>query len=148
MNTWLSNSAFIAYAITCLLLCANLLILWGYSGAARGKIKTSLNEEDVVMFGGSLVEIDPPPVARILRAYSNANASIYPFLLVGLIYLLAGGTAGTAVALFGIFTIARLLHSFAYLKGKQPWRTIFFVIGMLATVVLMLNTIWLLVRAA
>ncbi|MEO6102889.1 MAG: MAPEG family protein [Pseudoxanthomonas sp.] len=148
MKNLLGNPAFIAYAITCLALCANLLVLWVYSGVARGKVKVSLNKEDMETFGGSLAEIDPPKVARILRAHSNASASIYPFLSIGLIYLLAGGTAGTAAALFGIFTFARVLHSFAYLNAKQPWRTISFVTGLLATVVLMLVTSWLILRAA
>jgi hypothetical protein len=44
MNNWLSNSTFLAYAITSLVLCGNLLFLWGYSGAARGKTKTAMNE--------------------------------------------------------------------------------------------------------
>jgi uncharacterized MAPEG superfamily protein len=107
-----------------------------------------MNEEDVARFGGSLSEIDPPPVARILRAHHNAQASIYPFLLLGLVFVLAGGTAVAATILFGVFTIARLLHSFVYVKGKQPWRTVFFIIGGLATIALMLNIVWLMIRVA
>lgn len=95
MNNWLNNSTFLAYAITCLVLCGNLLFLWGYSGAARAKTKTAMNEEDAIRFSASLAEIDPPKVARVLRAHSNAEASIYPFLFLGLVFVLAGGPAGT-----------------------------------------------------
>jgi len=84
----LNNPAFLAYAVTSLVLCANLLFLWAYSG----------------------------------------------------------GAAGTAAVLFGIFTGARVLHSAAYLAGKQPWRTIFFVTGGLATIALMLAVVWLMIR--
>ena len=148
MNNWLNNSAFLAYAISCLVLCANLLFLWGYSGATRGKSKTTMNEEDVATFGGSLTDSDPPPVARVLRAHRNAEASIYPFLSLGLVFVLAGGTGVAAMIFFGIFTVARLLHSLTYLREKQPWRTIFFAIGGLTTIALMLDILWLLIRAA
>ena len=41
-----------------------------------------------------------------------------------------------AQILFGVFTGARLLFSFAYLKGLQPWRTISFLVGVLTTLAL------------
>lgn len=148
MNNWLNNPTFVIYAITCLVLCGNLLFLWAYSGAKRGKTRTSPNEEDVATFGGSITEIDPAPVARILRAHRNAQASIYPFLLLGWVFVLAGGTSGTAAILFGTFTVARLLHSWVYLTGKQPWRTYLFAVGGLATIALMLVIVWLLIRVA
>ena len=70
MNSWLNNPAFLVYAITCLVLCANLLFLWAYSGVTRAKTKTAMNEEDAARFGASLTEIDPPQVARVLRPVS------------------------------------------------------------------------------
>jgi uncharacterized MAPEG superfamily protein len=148
MNNWLNNSTFLVYAISCLVLCLNLLFLWGYSGVARAATKTAMNEEDAVRFRASLAEIDPPQVARVLRAHSNAEAGIYPFLFLGLVFVLAGGPAGTGTVIFGIFTGARLLHSIFYLAGKQPWRTVFFSVGGLATIALMLDIIWLMIRGA
>jgi len=146
MNGLSNNPAFLIYAITCLVLCANLLFLWAYSGAKRGRSKTSPNEEDVAQFGGSHSEVEPAAVARALRAHSNAQASIYPFLLLGLVFVLSGGSTATAAILFGIFTVARLLHSICYLKGMQPWRTIFFAIGGLTTIALMFALVWQMIR--
>jgi glutathione S-transferase len=146
MNDCLSNPTFHVYAITCLVLCANLLALWAYSGAARGKTKTAINEEDSVWFGAPLAPVNPPAVARVLRAHGNAQASIWPFLFLGLVFVLSGGPVGNAKILFGIFTIARLLHSIFYLAGKQPWRTVAFIVGGLSTLGLMANIIWLMVR--
>src|SRR5260370_1184317 len=62
MQTWMSNPPFVVYAITTLVLCANLLFLWAYSGAAGGKTKTALNLEDpsTVAKGAKLVEANPP----------------------------------------------------------------------------------------
>jgi prostaglandin-E synthase 1 len=148
VNNWLNNPAFLVYAISCLILCVNLLFLWAYSGTARARTKTAMNEEDATRFGASLTEIDPPRVARVLRAHDNAQASIYPFLFLGLVFVLAGGTAAAAMVIFGIFTGARLLRSIFYLAGNQPWRTIFFTVGGLATIALMLDIIWLMIRGA
>ncbi|WP_161554261.1 MAPEG family protein [Stenotrophobium rhamnosiphilum] len=146
MNSLQSNPAFIAYAIACLILSTNLIFLWAFSGATRGKTKTAINPEDAAKFGGTLVESDPPEVARVLRAHTNAQANIYPFLFLGLVFVLAGGSACVAQIIFSIFVAARLAHTFVYLKGKQPWRSIFFIIGGLATIGLMLDIIWLLIR--
>jgi len=146
MINWSGIPAFVVYAITCLVLCANLFVLWAYSGLTRGRTRTAMNEEDAARFGATLTATDPPQVARILRAHRNAQASIYPFLLLGLLFVLAGGSAGAAMLIFGVFTIARLLHSAAYLAGKQPWRTRYFVVGGLATIALVLNIIWLLIH--
>ena len=148
MNNSLSNPAFVVYAITCLILSVNVLFLWGYSGFVRYHTKTVMNEEDAARYGAPLAETDPPPVARVLRVHANAEASIYPFLLLGLVYVLAGGGARTGAVIFGIFTAARLLHSICYLRHMQPWRTNFFSVGLLATVALIVAIVWLLIQGA
>jgi uncharacterized MAPEG superfamily protein len=135
MTSLATQPAFVAYVIALIVLSLNMLVLWAYSGAVRGKTKTTPNQEDAKT--AQLVESEPPEVARVLRAHKNATANILPFLFLGLAYVLAGGSAVVAQVLFGGFTAARLAHSFAYLGGKQPWRTIFYAVGALATVVLM-----------
>jgi prostaglandin-E synthase 1 len=147
MDNLLSNPTFLVYAIACIVLCFNVLGLWGYSGAVRAKTKTAINKEDAAMQSARLAETDPPEVARVLRAHSNAQASIYPFLFLGLVFVLAGGGVLMAKITFGIFTGARLVHTAVYLAGKQPWRTIVFVIGLLATVALALEVVWLMANA-
>jgi hypothetical protein len=57
--------------------------------------------------------------------------------LLGLVYVLAGGSGAAAGVLFGVFTVARIAHSFAYLGFRQPWRTLFFALGGATTLVLM-----------
>ncbi len=146
MITWLNYPAFPAYAITSLVLCINLLFLWVYSGTVRAKTGTAANPEDSVQYHAALSETDPPVVARVLRAHRNAEANIYPFLLLGLVFVLAGGSARTAYILFGIFTVGRLLHSVAYLRGKQPWRSVGFGIGALALIAQMVCIVVLLIH--
>lgn len=145
MNTLSSNTAFLAFAFACVVLCINLMFLWGCSGAVRNNVKSTPNAEDVLQFKTKLAEVDPPDIARVLRAHSNAQASIYPFLLLGLVYVLAGGPGTPAIVYFAAFCTARILHSVAYLKGKQPWRTVFFTVSFLITIALLVHVLWLLV---
>jgi prostaglandin-E synthase 1 len=146
VTSWLDNPTFVVYAITCVVVSLNLLLLWAYSGVARGKTKTAINKEDAERFGAALAAVDPPAVARVLRAHANAQAMIYPFLLLGLVYVLAGGAVGFARIVFGAFVAARITHSIVYLVGKQPWRTLSFVASGLALLALMGDIVWLLVR--
>ena len=131
------SQTFIAYAITALILSLNLIVLWAMSGTVRAGTKTALNAEDAAMFKAAHVDADPPAVARVLRAHRNAEAVIYPFLILGLVYVLAGGHYLTSVIIFAVFVIARILHSVFYVRGGQPWRTISFTVSGLATLALM-----------
>jgi uncharacterized MAPEG superfamily protein len=140
----LNNPAFVAYAAACVALSCNLMFLWAYSGAARSSARSTPNPEDAARFSAMLAEIDPPGVARVLRAHANAQASIVPFLALGLVYVLAGGLAGPAVVYFTVFTVARWCHSWAYLRARQPLRTIFFVAGALPLLALTGHVVWLL----
>ena len=136
MQNLASNPAFLAYAVSLMVLCLNLLVLWAYSGSVRVKTKTTPNEEDAAR-GAQLLPDNPPDVARVLRAHANAMANIVPFAILGLVYVLAGGSGTAAVAIFGVFTAARLAHTFTYLGGRQPWRTLSFTLGAVTTLVLM-----------
>ena len=141
-----NNPAFLLYAVTALILCLNLLVLWGYSGVARGQTGVQINTEDSALFKVPHSEVDPPTVARVLRAHRNAEAIIYPFLVLALIFVLAGGALWLAKIIFGVFVVARLLHSVAYLGARQPWRTIFFTISLAALAALMVCVIVLIFR--
>ncbi len=147
MTNLVANPSFIAYAVTILVLSVDMLFLWAYSGAVRGKAKATPNQEDA-RGANKLIEIEPPEVARVLRAHANAMANIVPFAILGLVYVLSGAPVMTAAIVFGVFAVARVAHAFAYLGGKQPWRTISFVAGALATLVLMGLIVRTLVAAA
>ena len=131
-----TNPVFLAYSITCVVLCINLMMLWVSSGAIRARGGVAINPEDGARYGVPVLEIDPPNVARLLRAHRNAEATNYPFLLLGLLYVLAGGRAAIAIPIFAVFVVARIVHSIVYLRAMQPWRSIAFAGSLLAIVVL------------
>ncbi len=139
--------AFVAYCVTALLLSLNLIFLWSYSGAARARSRVAINPEDAATRGIPVEPVDPAPVARVLRAHANAQAAILPFLVLGLLYVLTGGGFWPATIIFAVFVAARWTHSAVYLAGKQPWRTLAFVVGAIATLALMVALIWRLFAA-
>jgi uncharacterized MAPEG superfamily protein len=143
-----ANPAFFAYVLTCLVLSVNLLMLWVSSGAIRAQGGVAINPEDGVRYGVPVSELEPPAVARLLRAHRNGEATIYPFLLLGLVYVLAGGGARIAVPIFSVFILARIAHSIVYLRAMQPWRTIAFVASLLAIFALMAAVLQVLLTAA
>ncbi len=126
-----NNPVFLAYVYTSLVLSLNLLAVWISSGAVRARSGVAINPEDGVRYSAPVRELDPPAVARILRVHRNAEAAIYPFLILGLIYVLLGGGASIAVPICAIFAAARIVHSIVYLRGLQPWRTISFAVSTL-----------------
>jgi prostaglandin-E synthase 1 len=140
-----TNPVFLVYVLACLLLVANLLFLWLYSGVVRTGSGVVMNREDGAALDYPLAEVDPPEVARVLRAHANAQAITYPFLILGLVFVLAGGGLKSAAIIFGIFTVARLWHTIVYLRGKQPWRTVAFSVSYLAVVALLLDVAWLMI---
>ncbi|HSW11677.1 MAG TPA: MAPEG family protein [Solimonas sp.] len=146
MHTLAQSPAFATYAVLSLLLVLNLLFLWGYSGATRGRTKTAVNPEDAERFHARLGESDPPEVARVLRAHRNAESVIHPFLLLGLVYVLAGGGNAVLCTIGAVFVAARYVHSWTYLKAQQPWRTISFVVSGLALIALMIAITLLLLK--
>jgi prostaglandin-E synthase 1 len=149
MTSLAANPAFLAYAASMIVLALNLLGLWVYSGAVRGKTKTTPNTEDAstILKGSKLVDTEPPEVARVLRAHANAMANILPFALVALVYVLAGASGIVPLILFGVFTLARLVHSLTYVGARQPWRSASWGLGLLTTVVLVGFTAWSLIAA-
>lgn len=129
------NPAFAVYAVSTALLCLNLLGLWMWSGLVRSGTRTMMNPEDGKLLPGRpLVERDPPEVARVLRAHANGMANVVPFLFLGFLYVLLGAGRTGALAYFGTFTLARYLYSVSYVAGLQPWRTISFLLGLLALI--------------
>ena len=91
----------------------------------------------LVAGGAALAAVDPArAVARVLRAHRNAADNILPFAVLGLLFVLWGAMPMLTAIFCGVFVVARLTHSFSYLGERQPWRTVSFGVGALATLVM------------
>lgn len=129
--------AIVEYAFTAALLVLNLLLLWIFSGVARAKSGRAVNAEDGRRSGVPVEVLDPPMVARVLRAHANAAALTYPFLVLGLVHVLLNGDPRLALITYAVFVVSRVAHSIAYVRGAQPWRSLFFVLSLLALLILL-----------
>lgn len=137
--------AFLPFAVMTIVFVLQLVFLWAWSGVVRGRTKTAINSEDAKAFKAELLPEHPPEVQRVLRAHANAMANVIPFWLLAVLFVLEGGGAIFAWAVFGAFTLFRSIYVFAYLGARQPWRTLMFTFGGLTTGVLLVEVIRLLV---
>lgn len=63
------------------------------------------------------------------------------FFSVGLVYVLSGASLMGALILCGLFTVARVAHTFAYLNHLQPARAICFGVGGVSTLLMIFRII-------
>jgi len=107
---------------------------------ARRKAKVVLNPEDTKVNPGShAAGEEAPDTLRAKRAHLNDVENIPGFLVLALLFTLAGCSAAAGWAYFGVYFGARTLHTVFYLNAVQPWRTAAFFVGQLAQLGLMVQ---------
>jgi uncharacterized MAPEG superfamily protein len=107
----------------------------------RTGTKTLMNPEDPGYREDATVH---PVVDRVLRAHRNAMENLVPFFVIGFLFSMTGASAMVAKVFFFTFVAARWIHTFVYLAGKQPFRTLAFVVGFLCNFGM---TLWVLATA-
>jgi glutathione S-transferase len=125
------------YALITVILFFKMLAISVVQALARTSTKTFTTPEDAKFFGASAPAADEMPIVkRAAAAWRNDLENIPIFLFLGLIYVTLGCWPEGAYIYFSIFVIARILHTVAYLRGLQPARTIFYALGVFASVAL------------
>ena len=135
MANLLLGAQFRIFAACSFVLCLLMFALGAITAARRASQKTYANSEDkkVSPEGSEFNQgNDPPEVTRVMRAHRNLIESLLPFSILGVIYVISGASLLGAEICFIGFTVVRVLHAIVYLKGLQPWRTMFFGFGLLA----------------
>jgi uncharacterized membrane protein YecN with MAPEG domain len=122
--------AFQPLALFSTLLVLKMFAVGGVTANRRRLARVVVNPEDVRVNPGSQPrEQEAPEVLRAKRVHANDVENIPGFLVLALIFTLAGASATAGWAYFGLYFVARVFHTFAYLKGLQPWRTAAFGVG-------------------
>jgi len=107
-------------------------------------------QEDARMFSSlagrpaEVVERSPEMVERASRCWRNDLENIPIYLFLGLGFVLAGGAPWWAALYFAVFTAARVVHTFCYLRGLQPWRNVAYQLGVLVCFALAVHIVVLL----
>jgi prostaglandin-E synthase 1 len=135
------------YAICSSILTLQMLFLGGLTAGTRAKHDGYLSPEDGKVSRSNATYVDGadhPDTQRVQRVHRNLLESLPMFFALGGIYLATDAPASGATICFLGFTLARFFHMVVYLKAMQPWRTIFYAIGslsLIAMIVLIMITV-------
>jgi uncharacterized membrane protein YecN with MAPEG domain len=145
VETLSANPAFRTYAFCTAILALKMVYSAIYTATRRSKNQSFINAEDAAAFGtpgATVSEQEHPEVAHALRIQRNDLETIPIFFAVGLVYVLTGASPFGARFFCWIFTLARLAHTYCYLRHIQPWRGVSFVVATSALVLMTLRVLW------
>ena len=135
METFLGNYAFRSYAFCAAILGLKMLLSAVHTGRTRQRVQGYINAEDATAFGAGAAAsgvAEAPEVAHALRIQRNDLENIPLFFAIGLVFVFCRASPISTIVFCWTFTIARILHTLAYTWNLQPWRAIFYGIGTLA----------------
>jgi len=143
IDYFIAHPSFRTYALCAAILALKMLWSAIYTARMRGKHRGYINTEDAAAFGaGARAGTEElPAVAHALRIQRNDLENIPLFFAIGLAYVLAGASPIGAVVCCWAFTLARIAHTVAYTWNVQPWRAIFYGIGTLAILAMIVQII-------
>ncbi|SRR5579875_242456 len=127
------------YTITTIVLALKMASLAIVQGRSRVSTGIFVNPEDAVTFGGREAPEEAPEVQRAARAWRNDLENIPIFLILAWIYVAAGLSLTAFIVYCIIFMVCRIGHTICYLNSIQPWRTIFFTVGALTMLALIVH---------
>jgi glutathione S-transferase len=108
-------------------------------GRARTAAKVFVNPEDAALYDKTPAAEEVPTVQRAAKAWLNDLENIPIFLILALVYAIAGLSLTAFIIYCAVFTLARILHTIFYLNAMQPWRTIAYTVGALTSLALMIH---------
>jgi len=125
------TSAMTVYALCVVVLFLKMFAISCYQGFLRIRFRAFTNTEDAAVFNRIARENELAQVTRAARAWTNDLESIPAFFALGGLAIAMNAPACITAWLSVLFTLARVLHTLAYLKGVQPWRTLFYGVGIM-----------------
>ena len=125
------NSALSVYALCVVALFLKMFAVSCYQGVLRIRSRAFRNTEDAAVFNRTARKTEVAQVARAARVWADDLESIPAFFVLGGLAVAMSAPASITAGLSLLFTLARVLHTLAYLNGVQPWRTVFYGVGIL-----------------
>lgn len=118
------------FALCVLVLFIKMLGISCYQGFFRLRHRAFTNPEDAGFFQRPANAQELLPVSRAAKAWANDLENIPLFFVLGGLCLALDAPAVATAWLFGLFTVARVMHTLMYLGGRQPWRTLAYGAGL------------------
>jgi len=119
-----------AYALCVVVLFLKMLAISCYQGYYRISRKTFQNAEDARFVGRQASAEELPQVVRAAKAWGNDLENIPLFFVLGGLCVALDTATSASLALFCVFTGARIVHTLCYLNQWQPWRTLAYAIAL------------------
>jgi len=123
------NDLLKVYALCVLVLCLKMFVISCCQGFFRLRGLAFTHREDAAFFKRAAQPEELPQVARAARAWANDLENIPLFFVLGGLCVVLNVPDVAGAGLFSGFTLARLLHTLAFLAGWQPWRTLAYMAG-------------------
>ncbi|WEK28076.1 MAG: MAPEG family protein [Candidatus Pseudomonas phytovorans] len=125
------SSALQVYALCVVVLFLKMLLISCYQGCYRLRLLAFTNPEDAAVFNRAAQAVERPQVLRAAKAWTNDLENIPAFFALGGLAIALEAAVQPTQLLSVAFTLARVLHTLAYLRCMQPWRTVFYGIGVI-----------------
>ncbi|MCI1040904.1 MAPEG family protein [Pseudomonas putida] len=123
------SNALNVYALCMVVLFLKMFMVSCYQGYHRLRFVAFTNPEDAAVFKHAAQAAERPEVIRAAKVWANDLENIPAFFALGGLAIALDTAAQPTVWLSIAFTLARVLHTLAYLLGVQPCRTLFYAIG-------------------
>lgn len=125
------SSALQVYALCVVVLFFKMFLVSCYQGYHRLRFVAFTNPEDAAVFRRIAQAAERPQVIRAAKVWANDLENIPMFFALGGLAVALEAATLPVLWLSVVFTVARVLHTLAYLRGLQPWRTLFYGIGVI-----------------
>ncbi|MFJ3150020.1 MAPEG family protein [Pseudomonas putida] len=125
------SSALQVYALCVVVLFLKMFLVSCYQGYHRLRFVAFTNPEDAAVFRRVAQAAERPQVIRAAKVWANDLENIPLFFALGGLAVALEAATLPVLWLSVVFTVARVLHTLAYLRGLQPWRTLFYGIGVI-----------------
>ncbi|MEM7438483.1 MAG: MAPEG family protein [Pseudomonadota bacterium] len=102
-------------------------------------VRKTLSTRDPDRLGKPLIEQVSRPTGRLFRAYNNHFESLALFTIAVVVVTLSEQSNTTTVASAWTYLAARIVYVPAYYFGLSPWRSLFYFVGLIAILVMLLG---------
>jgi uncharacterized MAPEG superfamily protein len=86
--------------------------------------------EDARLMGRTPADAEAPFVRRCANVWRNDTENLPLFMALGLTFVLLGASAQAGLIYFSLYVALRYVHTIVFLCGLQPWRAVFYLLGL------------------
>jgi uncharacterized MAPEG superfamily protein len=101
----------------------------------------TLSPRDTARLGGSLESQVSVRTARLFRALNNHFEGLLLFAIAAVVIAITDQSTPLTVACAWAYLVARILYIPAYVFAWVPWRSMIWMVGLSATVVMLLSAL-------